>query len=37
MSVLNAALADIRNTPYVQIINSNDAFLPVSSLIKAGN
>lgn len=37
MSVLNVALADIRNTPYVQIINSNYAFLPVSSLIKEGN
>ena len=37
MSVLNVALADIRNTPYVQIINSNYAFLPVSSLIKEEN
>lgn len=37
MSVLNVALADIRNTPYVQIINSNDAFLPVSTLLKEQN
>lgn len=34
MSVLNVALADIRSAPYVQIINSNYASLPVSSLIK---
>lgn len=26
MSVLNVALADIRNTPYVQIINSSMLF-----------
>ena len=37
MSVLTVAVADIRNTPYVQIINSNNAFLPVSSLIKEEN
>lgn len=35
MSVLNVALVDIGNTPYVQIINSNYAFLPLSSLIRS--
>lgn len=30
MSVLNVALADIGNAPYVQIINSDYASLPVN-------
>lgn len=37
MSVLNVAFADIGNAPYVQIINSNYASLPGSSLIKEQN
>lgn len=37
MSVLNVALADIRNAPYVPIINSDYASLPMNSLIKEQN